>query len=125
MPKNRVLVSEGRSVSTCNISITSETLWRLAGPSTEPMLIDVRTDSDFAAHPRLIPAARRRSHLTIHGWLAALQGAPSSSFARRPGAQQGRAEWVRTAASPLRTWKVAGAETPERRRITPTNKLKP
>ena len=43
-----------------NTEITVTQLFRLIGLPTAPALIDVRTAEDFAADPRLIPAARRR-----------------------------------------------------------------
>ncbi|WP_375172883.1 chromate resistance protein ChrB domain-containing protein [Pseudooceanicola sp.] len=48
--------------------ITSQQLLRLIGTSQAPVLIDVRTDEDFDAVPRLIPGARRirfDDHLAI------------------------------------------------------------
>ena len=38
-------------------SISPQKLARLVGVPHSPALIDVRTDDDFAADPRLIPAA--------------------------------------------------------------------
>ena len=46
-------------------SISSEKLSRLIGTANAPALIDVRIDEDFAADPRLIPGAMRRSHLDV------------------------------------------------------------
>src|SRR5437660_1701356 len=40
-------------------SISPDKLARLIGTAKTPALIDVRTDEDFAADPRLIPAALR------------------------------------------------------------------
>src|ERR1700675_1964193 len=51
---------QGRPMSSIN-SIASEKLARLIGTPKCPALIDVRTDGDFAADPRLIPGAIRRS----------------------------------------------------------------
>lgn len=55
-------------------SISSEKLSRLIGTHNAPMLIDVRPDDDFAADPRLIPGASRRSHLDIQDWVTSLGG---------------------------------------------------
>jgi len=41
-------------------SISSEKLARLIGTPHAPALVDVRTNEDFAADPRLIPGAIRR-----------------------------------------------------------------
>ena len=43
-------------------SISPDKLARLIGTAKTPALIDVRTDEDFAADPRLIPGAVRRNH---------------------------------------------------------------
>jgi rhodanese-related sulfurtransferase len=55
-------------------SISSEKLFRLIGTSSAPTLIDVRADEDFAADPRLIPGATRRSHLNVQDWAGGLAG---------------------------------------------------
>ena len=57
MPKYRVpLIMQGRAMSSIN-TISSDKLARLIGTPKCPALIDVRTDEDFAADPRLIPGA--------------------------------------------------------------------
>ncbi|NMD08386.1 MAG: sulfurtransferase [Phyllobacteriaceae bacterium] len=43
-------------------AISVEKLARLIGTPASPLIIDVRTDDDFAADPRHIPASRRISH---------------------------------------------------------------
>ena len=55
-------------------SISSEKLFRLIGTANAPALIDVRLDEDFAADPRLIPGAMRRSHLDIQDWASRMTG---------------------------------------------------
>jgi rhodanese-related sulfurtransferase len=55
-------------------SISSEKLSRLIGTANAPALIDVRIDEDFAADPRLIPGATRRSHLDVQNWAGGLTG---------------------------------------------------
>ena len=52
---------------------------RLGGVGQEveddlPQLVDVRLDEDFAAYPRLIPGATRRSHLDVQDWAGGLTG---------------------------------------------------
>ena len=49
-------------------NISAEKLARLIGVPHGPALIDVRLDGDFAADPRFIPAAVRRSHETASSW---------------------------------------------------------
>lgn len=48
--------------------ITVSQLARLVGTPDAPAIVDVRTDEDHAADPRLIPGARRRQHAEIAGW---------------------------------------------------------
>ena len=49
-------------------SIPTEKLWRLIGVPHGPALIDVRAEDDFAADPRFIPGAVRRSCETASSW---------------------------------------------------------
>lgn len=49
-------------------SISVEKLARLIGTAGCPVIIDVRTDQDFAAEPVLIPGAIRRSHSDVASW---------------------------------------------------------
>ncbi|MEK1886282.1 MAG: sulfurtransferase/chromate resistance protein [Phyllobacterium sp.] len=49
-------------------TISHEKLARLIGTPACPVLIDVRTDEDFALDQRLIPGSRRRSHKKIETW---------------------------------------------------------
>lgn len=55
-------------------SISSDKLARLIGTASAPTLIDVRIDEDFAADPRLIPGAIRRSHADVQDWASQLTG---------------------------------------------------
>jgi rhodanese-related sulfurtransferase len=55
-------------------SISIEKLSRLIGTPSAPTLIDVRIDEHFAADPRLIPGAVRRSHLDLQDWAGGLTG---------------------------------------------------
>ena len=48
--------------------ISPDKLARLIGTANMPVLIDVRTDEDFAADPRLIPGAVRRNHQQAADW---------------------------------------------------------
>jgi rhodanese-related sulfurtransferase len=49
-------------------SISVDKLARLIGTAATPALIDVRSEDDFAADPRLIPGAQRRSHISMTEW---------------------------------------------------------
>ena len=55
-------------------SISTDKLSRLIGITNAPALVDVRINGDFAAGPRLIPGATRRSRLDVQDW--ALQRFP-------------------------------------------------
>ncbi|KJC59537.1 sulfurtransferase [Bradyrhizobium sp. LTSPM299] len=55
-------------------AISFEKLSRLIGTANAPALIDVRIDEDFAADPRLIPGAVRRSHLDVQDWASRMTG---------------------------------------------------
>src|SRR6202045_5098418 len=59
--------SEGASMSSPT-TISPDKLARLIGTPNMPALIDVRTDEDFAADPRLIPGASRRNHQEAADW---------------------------------------------------------
>ncbi|SDP73078.1 hypothetical protein SAMN05428967_3256 [Phyllobacterium sp. YR620] len=54
--------------------ISHEKLARLIGTPACPVLIDVRTDEDFALDERLIPGSRRRSYAAIETWRDELVG---------------------------------------------------
>lgn len=58
--------------STTTISV--DKLSRLIGTPRSPRLIDVRTDEAFAADPRLIPGAMRRSPDAMASWVTPLRG---------------------------------------------------
>ncbi len=55
-------------------SISADKLSRLVGTAKAPALIDVRTDEEFAADPRLIPGSVRRAHRQVDDWGASLSG---------------------------------------------------
>ncbi len=58
------------------LEISPEKLSRLVGTPSAPALIDVRTDEDFEADPRLIPGSRRRSHEDVASWAGELMNGP-------------------------------------------------
>jgi len=55
-------------------TLTPRTLWSRIGTPDAPVLIDARSDEDFAADPRLIPASGRRPALAAADWAAAYSG---------------------------------------------------
>lgn len=54
--------------------ITCSQLARRIGLPDAPDIVDVRIDDDFAADPRQIPGAVRRSHREVAAWAAAYAG---------------------------------------------------
>ncbi|CCE12024.1 conserved hypothetical protein [Bradyrhizobium sp. STM 3843] len=83
-------------MSTSYTSISSEKLSRLIGTSNVPTLVDVRTDEDFAAHPRLIPGASRRSHLDVQEWGKSLTGQSVVVICQKgEKLAEGTAAWLR------------------------------
>lgn len=57
-------------------SISADKLARLIGTASAPVIIDVRTEEDFAADPRLVPGALRRSHSDVASWASELRDRP-------------------------------------------------
>lgn len=77
-------------------SISPDKLSRLIGTAGAPTLIDVRLDEDFAADPRLIPGAMRRSHLDVHDWARELTGRSSVVICNKgQKLSEGTAAWLR------------------------------
>jgi rhodanese-related sulfurtransferase len=79
-------------------TIPVEKLVRLIGTATGPTIIDVRTDEDFAADPRLIPGALRRAVDDIGDWAPSFAG-QNVVVACRAGHKlsQGASAWLRQA----------------------------
>lgn len=77
-------------------AIKSEKLARLIGTPSTPVIIDVRTEEDFEADPRLIPGALKRSHQTVSEWGKAHAG-KSVIVVCHHGAKlsEGTAAWLR------------------------------
>lgn len=77
-------------------TISCEKFARLIGAAHAPVFIDVRTDEDFAADPRLIPGSIRRDHGSVAKWGSAFAGRTAIVICQR-GAKlsQGVAAWLR------------------------------
>lgn len=96
--------------------ISVHQLSRLIGLPRAPALVDVRTDEDYAADPRLIPGSVRRK--ATDGWAAKAGGAPGHAIAVcQKGAKlsQGFAAWLRheggvaeTLEGGFEAWRAAG-----------------
>ena len=77
-------------------SISIEKLSRLIGTANTPTLIDVRIDEHFAADPRLIPGAVRRSHRDIQDWAGGLKGQSVVVICQKgQKLSEGTAAWLR------------------------------
>jgi rhodanese-related sulfurtransferase len=79
-------------------AISVEKLVRLIGVPRSPALLDVRTDEDFRADPRLIPGSIRRSHQNVADWASAYAGQGVVVLCREGhGVSEGVAAWLRHA----------------------------
>ncbi len=82
-------------------AISPEKLSRLIGTPNTPVLIDVRTDEDFAADPRFIPGASRRPHAAASDWAALYKGRDTITICQRGlKLSEGASAWLRQAGSP-------------------------
>jgi rhodanese-related sulfurtransferase len=85
-------------------SITMQKFARLVGTPKCPVVIDVRTDEDFAADPRLIPGSVRRPFATAAEWAPAFGGRPAVVVCQKgQKLSEGAAAWLRHAGSPADT----------------------
>ena len=77
-------------------SISPEKLNKLVGTPACPVIVDVRTEEDFDADPRLIPASIRRGHREVAAWGAAFDGKAIIAVCHH-GAKlsHGTAAWLR------------------------------
>jgi rhodanese-related sulfurtransferase len=97
-------------------TISPEKLSRLIGTANAPALIDVRTNEDFAADPRLIPGAVRHSHEDVARWGEHYAGRSAIvTCLRGQKLAQGTAAWLRHLDASAETleggfegWKAAG-----------------
>ena len=77
-------------------AIKCDKLARLIGIPSVPVIVDVRTQEDFEADPRLIPGALKRSHQSVSEWGKALAGRSAVVICHH-GAKlsEGTAAWLR------------------------------
>jgi rhodanese-related sulfurtransferase len=78
-------------------AITVAQLLRLVGTPDAPLILDVRTDDNCAADPRLLPASLKRDHRAIASWAEGITGR-SVVIVCDDGraASQGTAAWLRS-----------------------------
>lgn len=80
------------------LAISIEKLSRLIGTPNAPALIDVRTEEDFSADPRLVPGSARRSHTSAPEWAQDFRGRDAVVICQRGlKLSEGAAAWVRQA----------------------------
>lgn len=111
-------------------TISIDKLSRLFGTPGCPTLIDVRTEEDFAADPRLLPGSVRRTHASVSDWSGSL-GAPSAIVICQKGRKlsEGVAAWLRhggivaeTLEGGFEAWAAAGHPVVPAERIPPLDK---
>ncbi len=80
--------------------ISVQDLWSRVGGPDCPVVIDARTDEDFAADPRRIPMAVRRPGLDAAAWAHTFAGRSAVVYCERGlKISQGAAAWLRHAGS--------------------------
>ena len=85
-------------------AISSDKLVRLVGTPACPVIVDVRTDEDFAALPVRIPGAARRRFESVEGWAPEFSGQTVVvACARGGGISAGVAAWLRDAGARAET----------------------
>jgi rhodanese-related sulfurtransferase len=97
-------------------SITIDKLARLVGTPKCPAVVDVRTDEDLAADPRLIPGSQRRAHASVSQWAADFAGRAAITVCQRgQKLSEGAAAWLRHEGLPAESlaggfeaWQEAG-----------------
>ena len=110
-------------------SISPDKLGRLIGTPGCPILVDVRTDADFAADPTLIPTAIRRSHQNVAEWASLYTGKSVVAICSRgKKISEGVAAWLRVAGSSatildggMEAWAAAKLPTVPAAKIPPRN----
>ncbi len=97
-------------------SISIDKLARLVGTPHCPVLVDVRTDEDFKADPRLVPGAMRRPHADVSDWAGEFTGRSAIVVCQKgENLSEGVAAWLRHGGVPADAledgfvgWKKAG-----------------
>lgn len=97
-------------------TIPADKLARLIGTPKCPAVIDVRTEEDFSADPRLIPGALRRPYRAVPDWAAELSGRSAVVVCQRgQKLGEGVAAWLRHEGVPaealaggIEAWTQAG-----------------
>src|SRR5215831_6244137 len=76
--------------------ITTSQLSRLIGLPQAPAIIDVRTDEDYRADPRLLPGSLRRDHRAVAQWASDYRDRSVAVLCQRgQKLSEGTATWLR------------------------------
>ena len=76
--------------------ITNSQLSRLIGLLQAPAIVDVRTDEDYRADPRLLPGSMRRDYRAISHWAPEYRGKPVVVVCHKSQkVSEGTAAWLR------------------------------
>ena len=97
-------------------SISTERLALLIGTPKCPVLVDVRTDEDFASLPHLVPGSVRRPYVYVADWAGQLSGQSAIIFCQKGlKLSEGVAAWLRFVGTPadileggVLNWRKAG-----------------
>ncbi|MEY9474578.1 rhodanese-related sulfurtransferase [Bradyrhizobium yuanmingense] len=108
-------------------TISSDKMARLIGTANAPVLIDVRTEQDFAADRRLIPGSIKLGHDNVADWGGAFAGRRAVvSCLRGEKLAQGTAAWLRQLGAQAETleggfegWKAAKLPLVDARKLPP------
>lgn len=111
-------------------TISVEKLSRLFGTPGCPSLIDVRTDEDFTAEPRLVPGSVRRPHDSVQDWSATISSTSAIVVCQKGRKlSEGVAAWLRYRGIPadvleggFEAWSKAGWPTIPDALIPPRDK---
>lgn len=108
-------------------TISVDKLTRLIGTPKAPLLLDVRTDDDFDADPRLLPSSIRRPFSSASQWAPEFAGRNTVVICQKGRKlSEGTAAWLRHSGAEAESleggfeaWAVAGLP------LIPTDKLPP
>ena len=108
-------------------SISVQKLSRLIGTPAGPSLVDVRTDEDFEADQRLLPASARRSFADAADWADTFRGRQVVTICQKGlKLSEGAAAWLRHAGAEAHSleggfeaWVAAGLPLTDTARIPP------
>lgn len=96
-------------------TIAPDKLMRLVGTPRCPAIVDVRTDEDFAADPRLFPSAQRRAASDVTRWAEEIAGPAVVVCQKGLKLSHGAAAWLRHEGTPaevleggFEAWREAG-----------------